>query len=390
MAFNFPSNPTAGQVYGNYTYNATTNAWDIISFSDGIPAGVIMAWGASSAPANWLICDGSAISRSTYASLFNAIGTSYGVGDGSTTFNLPDLRGRVIVGKNGATFGTLGATGGSETHTHGSSSMIARWFNLYYQNRTADSWTATNSHSASIPGASSSSTTNGIAIGGNTDSGSSIQPYQVANYIIKYSAANTPGDSELATRVGALETATNLTNLSGLVPVIPSSITVGSGTATASSVGVITVTGASSVSLNNIFDDPYGEYVVQYTLQTSANTRPTFRARISGTDDSGSTYSGRNYTVEQGSASAGGTTTTIPYPHPGTGAGTWHFANMKFFKMYDNTAYGIIEMMGTGSYGSIRYGTVQHQNPSYVDGLTFFPESSGTITGKITIFKFRK
>lgn len=63
------------------------------------------------------MCDGSAVSRTTYATLFTAIGTAYGTGDGSTTFNIPDLRGRIAVGKNAATFSTLGATGGEETHT---------------------------------------------------------------------------------------------------------------------------------------------------------------------------------------------------------------------------------------------------------------------------------
>jgi microcystin-dependent protein len=54
-----------------------------------------------SAASGWLLCNGSAVSRTTYASLFDAIGTAYGAGDGSTTFNLPDLRGRVPVGVDG-------------------------------------------------------------------------------------------------------------------------------------------------------------------------------------------------------------------------------------------------------------------------------------------------
>lgn len=64
-----------------------------------LPAGVIAAYGGAAAPTGWLLCDGSAVSRTTYADLFTAIGTAYGAGDGSTTFNLPDMRGRVPVGK---------------------------------------------------------------------------------------------------------------------------------------------------------------------------------------------------------------------------------------------------------------------------------------------------
>jgi microcystin-dependent protein len=72
------------------------------------PAGRIEQYGGSSAPTGWLECDGSAVSRATYARLFTAVSTTWGVGDGSTTFNLPDFRGRVLVGKG---TGTLAASG---------------------------------------------------------------------------------------------------------------------------------------------------------------------------------------------------------------------------------------------------------------------------------------
>jgi microcystin-dependent protein len=64
-----------------------------ISKTSHIPAGVIMDFGGTSAPAGFVACDGSAISRTIYADLFANIGTTWGVGDGSTTFNVPDLRG---------------------------------------------------------------------------------------------------------------------------------------------------------------------------------------------------------------------------------------------------------------------------------------------------------
>jgi microcystin-dependent protein len=64
-----------------------------------VPAGMIVQFAGSTAPTDWLICNGDPVSRSTYAALFTAISTGYGVGDGSTTFNLPDLRGRIPVGK---------------------------------------------------------------------------------------------------------------------------------------------------------------------------------------------------------------------------------------------------------------------------------------------------
>ncbi len=81
----------------------------------------------SAAPSGWLLCDGAAVSRTQYAALFAVIGTTYGAGDGSTTFNLPDLRGRVPVGLDNmggasanrvtaAQADSLGGAMGEETH----------------------------------------------------------------------------------------------------------------------------------------------------------------------------------------------------------------------------------------------------------------------------------
>ena len=91
---------TAGAItIGDKRVRATVGAGSAeISVPAGTPAGVIVDYGGTSAPSGWLLCDGSAVSRSTYADLFTAIATAYGVGDGSTTFNLPDFRGRVAVG----------------------------------------------------------------------------------------------------------------------------------------------------------------------------------------------------------------------------------------------------------------------------------------------------
>ena len=77
-----------------------------------IPAGTIMAYGAASAPTGFLLCDNSAVNRVTYARLFAVIGTTFGTGDGSSTFNLPDLRDKVPLGK-GTNNGTIGTTTGS-------------------------------------------------------------------------------------------------------------------------------------------------------------------------------------------------------------------------------------------------------------------------------------
>ena len=85
-----------------------------------VPPGSLLMFAGGSAPTGYLFCDGSAVSRTTYDVLFTAIGTTWGVGDGTTTFNLPDLRGRGPLGAGtgaGLTPRTLGASGGAETVT---------------------------------------------------------------------------------------------------------------------------------------------------------------------------------------------------------------------------------------------------------------------------------
>ena len=79
------------------------------------PAGIVMPFAGSTAPQGYLLCDGSAVSRTDYADLFTAIGTVYGAGDGASTFNLPDLSGRVVLGVSQSH--ALGTTGGEATHT---------------------------------------------------------------------------------------------------------------------------------------------------------------------------------------------------------------------------------------------------------------------------------
>jgi microcystin-dependent protein len=84
-----------------------------------MPAGTVTQTARVTAPAGWLLCEGQAVSRTTFARLFDAIGTTYGAGDGSTTFTLPNLRGRVPVGRDTTQteFDVLGETAGAKTHT---------------------------------------------------------------------------------------------------------------------------------------------------------------------------------------------------------------------------------------------------------------------------------
>jgi microcystin-dependent protein len=96
-------------------YEATKYDFDGANLTgiEGIPTATIVPWSSASVPSGFLECDGSAVSRTTYATLFGIVGTTYGVGDGSTTFNVPDLADNVPVGKSPGK--ALASTGGANT-----------------------------------------------------------------------------------------------------------------------------------------------------------------------------------------------------------------------------------------------------------------------------------
>jgi len=111
---------TSGSVIG---YDGSN---ELVTFGPyGSPVGAVVGWVHGTPPTGWLLCDGSTVSRTTYADLFSVCSTTYGAGDGSTTFALPDLRGRVLVG-NDAMDNSVGTGGGdagrlSLSNTYGTS-----------------------------------------------------------------------------------------------------------------------------------------------------------------------------------------------------------------------------------------------------------------------------
>jgi len=153
-----PVSPTDGALWF-YTDSVTGGGQLMIYYNDGsttqwvpaspaassqtIPPGSIMDFAGATAPSGWLLCQGQLVSRTTYPNLFTAIGTLYGAGDGSTTFAIPDLGGRVTAGKeatatrlttagSGINGATLGATGGAQTHS------LAAQENASHQHTGAD------------------------------------------------------------------------------------------------------------------------------------------------------------------------------------------------------------------------------------------------------------
>lgn len=151
---------------------------------DLIPPGAMMPYAGSTAPDGWLLCDGTAYSRATYANLFAAISTTFGSGNGSTTFNLPNTKGRTLVGAG------TGAGGGSSASSgviSGGSALTARplgsWYgtesvtlianNLPAHTHGLNSHThgASHGHTGSSGGASGGTTTESAGIGSPSPSG---------------------------------------------------------------------------------------------------------------------------------------------------------------------------------------------------------------------------
>jgi microcystin-dependent protein len=166
--------------------------WRCVSYTSAgrdAPAGMVVPYAGTSAPSGWLLCYGQAVSRTTYAGLFATIGTTYGTGDGST-FNIPDLRGRVVAGQDdmggtsanrltdqsgGVDGDTLGDTGGAETHTLTTAEMPAH-------THTVSSF-ATAGSGGAVVGVQSGSTNTGST--GGDGAHNNVQPTIILNYIIR-------------------------------------------------------------------------------------------------------------------------------------------------------------------------------------------------------------
>lgn len=159
------------------------------------PIGRIEAFGGSTAPAGWLMCNGAAVSRTLYPRLFAVYGTTYGAGNGSTTFTLPNASGRVLVGRDASQieFNQLGETGGAKTHTHplSNNGHAKIWmFNTSSNVRAiltpiSPQWSP--NHSVNV-GASSTANANvghAVELGGSTDAATTLPPYLVINYITR-------------------------------------------------------------------------------------------------------------------------------------------------------------------------------------------------------------
>jgi microcystin-dependent protein len=172
---------------GNKLQHGHVDADDggVLSVSIGIiPTGGILSYGGATAPSGYLLCDGSAVSRTTYSALFTAIGTAFGAGDGSTTFNVPDLRGRSPLGSgtgSGLTARSIGQTGGEENHALSVAELASHEHSYNRDMPDINLGLQSGTETLRVQGNQNNST-------GSTGSGTAhntMHPYTVTNFIIK-------------------------------------------------------------------------------------------------------------------------------------------------------------------------------------------------------------
>lgn len=176
-------------------YERKSGAALAASGAASIPVGAVMVYAGLTEPTDWQFCYGQAISRATFAALFAIVSTTYGVGDGSTTFNVPDLRGRVVAGQDdmggssanrltglsaGVDGDTLGASGGAESHTLVTAELAAHDHSL-----TVGGSGGAGTVSLTTSSVAGSANAALIADTGSGTAHNNVQPTFILNYIIK-------------------------------------------------------------------------------------------------------------------------------------------------------------------------------------------------------------
>ena len=191
---------TGVQVPQGISSKVFSTGLDIQLETSTVPTGSLMMWATNTAPMGYLLCNGAAVSRTTFAALFAILGTTFGAGDGSITFNLPDYRDRMPIGA-GTTY-ALNAKGGNKdatlpAHTHTATSTVSDPGHTHGYLRVASGTPQVDGADAAsfvyqlaVPSTTSSNTT-GISVGttvasaGSSATNANLPPYIGIQFIIK-------------------------------------------------------------------------------------------------------------------------------------------------------------------------------------------------------------
>lgn len=252
------------------------SAWNVLPYlvpevevPEATPTGAVLPFAGAAAPSGWLMCNGSAVSRTTYANLFSVIGTTFGSGDGSSTFNLPNLNGKTPVGfdVSQSEFNSVGQTGGAKTHTLTTNEMPSHTHTQNSHTHTGSTSSAgSHTHSAGTDSAGSHTHTASTASAGSHDhgdiaaSGSHDHAYNVGSSVFRTATTSElTANLTMGTSLGRASTTGTRTHTHAI-------------TSAGSHTHTVTVDSGGSHSHNvTIFEDGSHTHTITLDSQTAIN-----------------------------------------------------------------------------------------------------------------------
>ena len=174
----------------------------------------------------------------------------------------------------------------------------------------------------------------------------------------------------------------------GLVPIVPTSVSVSSGSASIGTSGLVTLTSGSQVTLRNCFSTSYTDYLILVTMNLTTATRISCRYAINGTPDSTTSYTTTNFSYWSSGTAVGGAPTSSPAIEYYSTAGK-HSIRFQLYKPYPANQTALFEHFSIVDADGIRIGQVRHTSTSNRDGFTLFTEDGNAMSGTVQVYGYR-